>query len=161
MREMEALAMALEYYLLDPQNMWFAPMIRITDGLTAQQAAWQSQGGYNSIWQIVHHLRSSHQMLNLALRGESNFQEKLGPDWQPVDFPSEREWKAEVAGLIDSCRTLAAALRMLPDSALEQPPAADWPTLRESLHGLLAHTGHHSAEAAMLRQMQGLRLAAP
>ncbi|NTU75675.1 MAG: DinB family protein [Anaerolineaceae bacterium] len=158
MKEIEHLANAEAYYLIDRENFWYASILRVVDGLTAEQAAQVPAPGFNSIWQIVKHLYGSHEMFRMALRGETDFEAKLGKDWQPITDVSPDSWKEAVETLTNSCRKLAEELSVLDDSVLDRSPAPDWPPLRDSLYGLIAHSGYHTAEALTIRHMLGLWL---
>lgn len=94
----------------------------------------------------------------MALRGETDFEAKLGKDWQPIVDVSPQSWKEAVEALTNSCRMLAEELSVLDDSVLDRSPAPYWSLLRESLLGLIAHSGYHTAEALSIRHMLGLWL---
>lgn len=160
MSEAQHLADALERLLSNPASGVFAPFIRVTDGLTAAQAASVPAPRFNSIWAVVNHIWFWEESLRRLLQGEPAAPEALGAStehgWPPAGSATEEAgWLAARTRVLTTNAELAQFIRALDDATLAQPLEA-WGTARaRAVLSIIAHDSYHTCEIISLRHMQG------
>lgn len=129
-------------------------------GLGADQAAWRSETGGNTIWQIVNHLAfwkeiGAERLTGAPMRaGRIANDETFGPQGAPTD---EASWQAALARLQAAHEALTAAVAQLTDAALAEPPPGGSTPRGELIAGLIEHDAYHAGQIVTLRRMQGDR----
>jgi hypothetical protein len=160
MTECERLADLLDRVLDgDP---WHGPNVMgLLDGVSPQQAASNPVPGAHSMWELVLHMTGWANEVRARLEGGAAGEPSAG-DWPAVPEVTPGAWSRSVQALVDSHRTLAAAIRRAGDAALVAPvidhrdrAAGTGMSKYLTLHGLVHHTAYHSGQLAMLRRALG------
>jgi hypothetical protein len=139
---------------------WHGPsVLRILDGVTAEQAACRPPGNVHSIWELVLHMTGWAQEVTARLGGRAA-QEPAAGDWPAIGEPTPDDWRAAQAALFAAHRDLAAAVRHVDVSRLAQPVL----DFRDNalgaglsnyltLHGLVHHSAYHAGQIAVLKRL--------
>ena len=103
---------------------WHGPNLRGSlRGISAAEAAWRPIGGGHSVWEIaVHAAYWKYIVLRALTGGKRGAFGRRGSNWfaLPPD-PSEADWKADLALLEATHRTLRGAIRRVDARTLERP----------------------------------------
>ncbi len=157
MSEAKHLAEGVSGFLTNTENGWFDCLPYAVDGLTAKQAAQIPSKGFNSIWQVVEHMRYWHDFFLLRLQGVEK--PDLGADWAPIPDPNdEAAWKAALDRLYETNKRLCAFIESLPDPKLDEEVAPGKPRYFQIFQGAMAHNSYHICEVITIRHMLGLWL---
>ncbi|CAN5478848.1 DinB family protein [soil metagenome] len=139
------------------QNGWFVAIKNTLDDLTAQEAAWKSDGVDNSIWEIVSHLNYYNYAYVERFKGVDYHYPTDDNDATFVaGNGSKEEWQAEIARL-DSILTewrelIGNANEAKFVEAVSASNPAKWRTL---ISNISAHNAHHGGQIVLLRKLQG------
>lgn len=157
MREAERLA-ALVERVIEGDPWHGSNVLAVLTGLSAPDAAAQVVPGAHSIWELVVHMTGWTREVHARLDGAPAAEPPAG-DWPAVDEVTPAAWQAAVATLVDSHRTLAAAIRAVGDDTLDAPvvddrdgPAGTGLSRYLTLHGLVHHTTYHAGQIALLKR---------
>jgi uncharacterized damage-inducible protein DinB len=156
MSESQHLAAGIQGFLTDAENGWFDCLPYTAAGLTSAQAAQTPAKGFNSVWQVVEHMRYWEEYCLQHLQGATK--PDLGADWPPITKPGEAAWKACLDRLYETTGRLCAYVAGLTDAQLDEPFAPGKPPRRQMLQGVLAHNSYHTCEVITIRHMLGLWL---
>jgi uncharacterized damage-inducible protein DinB len=157
MSEAHHLSEGVSSFLTNTDNGWHDSLPYAVEGLTAAQAAQSPGKGFNSIWQVVDHMRYWHEFFLQRLQGEPK--PDLGPDWAVILDPADdAAWKASLERLYDVNRRLCACIETLPDPKLDEETAPGKPRYFQIFQGAMAHTSYHICEVITIRHMLGLWL---
>jgi len=131
------------------------PLMRLLDGLSAEEASKHVVPGAHSVWELVHHIGAWNSIVQHRLQGEKV---EVTPerDWPPVWEVSEPAWQRALESLAESrarLRRVAAALR---DDQLDEKVGATSVSLYQILHGLVQHDLYHAGQIAVLKKALGL-----
>lgn len=133
-------------------------VVTLLDRLSAREAAERPVPGSHSIWELVLHMTGWCDEVRARLDGAPAGDPAPG-DWPAVGDTSPAAWASAVTTLVDSHRTLAAAIRRAGDAVLETPvvdhrdPASGTGLSRYlTLHGLVHHTAYHAGQIGLLRR---------
>jgi uncharacterized damage-inducible protein DinB len=127
------------------------PLMKILDGVTAEQAAAHPIPGAHSIWQIVNHLRAYRAAIPVRLRGEIR-ELSDAEDWPSVTDTSDTAWRDCVRDLRLRHTDFMKAVRSFPENKLnETAPNRDYPYY-VLLHGMVQHDLYHAGQIAILKK---------
>ena len=133
-----------------------SPLSAILDGITASQASARPIAGAHSIWELVLHMTGWKNEVRLRLSG-APAGEPEGGDWPEPGAPSEAGWIDARRRLDAAHAELIAAVRALPEEALEEPtrdprnpPLGTGVSRYVLLHGIVQHDVYHAGQIAML-----------
>jgi uncharacterized damage-inducible protein DinB len=132
--------------------MWHGPGLdELLTGVSAEQAAARPVKGAHTIWELVLHIAVWADIAHARLRGA------LGDPTPKQDWPTPvdagpGDWRAAVARLHESYRSLAASVRGLDDAALAAPVAGQQYSASTMLHGVVEHGTYHGGQIALLKR---------
>lgn len=158
MRERERISRQLRQAL--EGGVWPGPSVfGALDGVDAELAAARPIAETPSIWELVLQLRSSYALARSRLHGDAA---TVNPehDWPDLPTPTAAEWVEAVRALLVAQEALLAELRVLPDVALDEPVAPEFPYSRaEVLYGVAQQDSYHAGQIMLLRRAaHGARL---
>lgn len=134
---------------------WHGPaLFEVLDGLPAGAAAARPVPGAHSIWEIVRHLQTWHDVARRRLAG-AVADPAPEEDWPPVGAPTDAAWAEALAALRASYERLADAVASLPEAALDLPVPGRAYTAYVLLHGDVQHVLYHAGQIALLRKLTG------
>jgi hypothetical protein len=132
---------------------WHGPAIlELLHGVTCQQALKKVSPNVHSIWEIVHHLIRTQEVVRERLGGKH---EVLSDEefWPPVLEATEQDWMKTVDRLAVTYHEVRAALANLTDERLDHPVANGWASLYRTINGNVQHNLYHGGQIAILKKM--------
>jgi len=158
MRETERIASELRRaYDGDP---WHGPpMVKILEGLTAEQAAWPPLEGAHSIWETLLHVIAWMRETLRRVEGAEPA-EPPGGDWPALEARHPEAWDRTLADLSRVHEELEAKIVRFPEERLEEivgrhdrdRALGTGVSFYVLLHGIVQHNVYHSAQIATLRR---------
>ncbi len=137
-------------------------VVTLLAGVSPAAAAAHPVPGNHSVWELVLHMTGWANEAQARLGG-APAGEPAGGDWPEVPAVTAAAWRAAQAGLVDSHRALAAAVRATSETALDTPvvdprdPATGTGLSRYlTLHGVVHHTTYHAGQIALLVKAAGV-----
>lgn len=132
---------------------WHGPSVRqVLHDVDADIAANKPLAGTHSIWEIVLHLTSTHELVCRRLHTDTT---PLSDeeDWPPASDVSERAWKSTLAALEQSHQDVSKALAGLEEAGLDSPVIPEYSSVYVTVHGLIQHDLYHAGQIAMLKKL--------
>ena len=135
---------------------WHGPaVLKILEGVTAEQAATHPIPGAHSIWELTLHIAAWESACKRRLEGDPA-QLTDEEDWQPIDDTSEAAWENTKQQLVDTHRKLMEAIANVDESRLNEPiikhPQIPFSSVYVTLHGGVQHDLYHAGQIAMLKK---------
>ena len=135
---------------------WHGPsVLKILEGVTAQQAAAHPIPGAHSIWELTLHIAAWERACKRRLEGDPA-QLTDAEDWEPINDTSEAAWENTKQQLIDNHRQLLDAISGVDESRLNEPiiknPQVPYSSVYVTLHGGVQHDLYHAGQIAMLKK---------
>ena len=131
---------------------WPGPAVmKLLEGITAEDAAKYPAAGAHSIWELVNHIAAWNMIVRRRAAGEAV---EVSPelDWPPVEETTEDDWHRTLENLKDSRARLRRVVELLADEKLgEIVPGKDH-SLYVMLHGLIQHDLYHAGQIAVLKK---------
>ena len=161
MSESSHLAEAVEGLFAPETIFWFVSFPTATEGLTAEQAAYNQGPRINSIWGVTLHLTICQQFALAVLRGETIDVNAFFKDsaWPPLPEPrDEAAWQKARTCLLSVNHALSECIAGLSSEILEQQLPYVEMKGYQYIQGHLAHNSNHLCEIVSIRHMQGLWL---
>ena len=124
-------------------------------GVTPRQAAWRPGRGRHNIWELVVHAAYwkyvAWRRLTSAARGSFPLE---GSNWfvRPQQI-TPKAWRADVALLEQTHRTLRAAIADLGPRDLARKPPRSTVTMRALVTGVAAHDLYHAGQIQLLKRL--------
>jgi uncharacterized damage-inducible protein DinB len=134
------------------------PLMRLLDGLSAEDASKHVVHGAHSIWELVHHIGAWNSIVQHRLQGET-VEVSTERDWPPVWEVSEPSWKRALENLSESRLRLRHVAATLRDDQLDEKVGATSVSRYEILHGVIQHDLYHAGQIAVLKKALGLTAA--
>jgi uncharacterized damage-inducible protein DinB len=134
---------------------WHGPsLLRLLDGISAENASKHSVRNAHSIWELVNHIAAWNTIVRHRLMGETV---TVTPemDWPPVWEASEIAWKRSLDHLSESRALLRKVVEGLTDDQLGERVAEKDYTNYVMLHGLIQHDLYHAGQVAILKKALG------
>jgi uncharacterized damage-inducible protein DinB len=154
MTRVERLARHIERTVDGP--LWHGPVLdQLLAGVTAEQAAARPIAGAHSIWEIVLHVAAWAEISRARLVGRATDDPPAEVDWPPVRDAGAQAWEAARQRLRDSHEDLAARVRQLSESALDERLRGLEYTAWFLLHGIVEHGTYHGGQIALLKRAVG------
>lgn len=125
---------------------WFAPISVAVDGLTADQASWQPQGGGHSAGQLTYHLLFWNRRNLDRLEGKSSGNYSGNNDETFEKFDA-KQW-ADTVKQLDEVMT---ELEKLVESADDKKLAEIAPTIAN----ICTHNAYHVGQIVYVRKLEG------
>jgi len=135
---------------------WHGPsVLKILDGVTAQQAAAHPIPGAHSIWELTLHIAAWENACRRRLEGDPA-QLSDEEDWPTIEDTGEEAWHATQQHLRDNHQALLDAIAALDESNLDRPiiENAETPfsSVYVTLHGAVQHDLYHAGQIAILKK---------
>jgi uncharacterized damage-inducible protein DinB len=131
---------------------WHGPSVgEAIDGVAAAGAARRPIGAAHSIWEIVHHVRVTDELVRARLLGEAQADEA---DWPALTDLGEPAWRAAVEKLKATQRALRDAVSRLPEAKLHQAIPGKSHSYWYELLGILHHDLYHAGQISILRKAE-------
>lgn len=135
---------------------WHGPsVLKILEGVTAEQAAAHPIPGAHSIWELTLHIAAWERACKRRLAGDPA-QLTDAEDWEPVNDTSEAAWEQTRQQLIDNHRELLEAIANVDESRLNEPIIRDsqipFSSVYVTLHGGVQHDLYHAGQIAILKK---------
>ena len=135
---------------------WHGPsVLKILEGVTAEQAAAHPIAGAHSIWELTLHIAAWERACKRRLEGDPA-QLSDEEDWPSIDDTSEAAWANTKRELIDTHRELLNAIAIVDESRLDEPiiknPNVPYSSVYVTLHGGVQHDLYHAGQIAMLKK---------
>ena len=135
---------------------WYgSPLMKILNGVTAEQAAARPVAGAHSIWEIVLHIAVWAEIARARLKGQSTGDPPPDQDWPAVTGETLDDWRIAVERLGFSHRLLAADVRELDDPQLDALVPGQEYTVSVLLHGVVEHGTDHGGQIMILSRAGG------
>ena len=137
---------------------WHGPALEeLLRDVTAPEAAARPSSGKHSIGEIVLHVRfwCDDSLRRLPAPGSPAAalpEPAQGEDWPALPRSDEQAWKRIVAGLAESHRALAAAVKLLSPDLLPARIPGRKVTYEDMLRGVVEHAAYHGGQVAILRR---------
>ena len=152
-------AIALLLQVIDQaydKKSWHGPNLRGSlRGMSAAMAAWRPAKDRRSIAEITLHAAYWKYTVRRRQLGEKRGSFPLkGSNWfARPDVFSEEAWKADVALLDDTHRSLRAAIAALTPANLDRKPAGSKVSNLHVISGIAAHDLYHAGQINLLKRM--------
>jgi uncharacterized damage-inducible protein DinB len=135
---------------------WHGPsVLKILEGVTAQQAAAHPIPGAHSIWELTLHIAAWERACKRRLEGDPA-QLTDAEDWETINDTSQAAWESTKQQLIDNHRELLEAIAKVDESRLNEPiiknPEVPYSSVYVTLHGGVQHDLYHAGQIAMLKK---------
>jgi uncharacterized damage-inducible protein DinB len=135
---------------------WHGPaVLKILDGVTAQQAAAHPIPGAHSIWELTLHIAAWENACRRRLDGDPA-QLSDDEDWPKVEDTSDEAWRTTQQRLRDNHAALLNAISAVDDSKLDRPiiedPKIPFSSVYVTLHGGVQHDLYHAGQIAILKK---------
>jgi hypothetical protein len=116
-------------------------------GVSAGQAAWRPAAKRHNIWEIVQHAAYWKYVVRRRLTGESRGSFPIkGSNWfRPPSEYSEKTWKADVALLDQTHKSMREAIAALTDEEVEKN--------FRLVSGAAAHDLYHAGQIQLLKRL--------
>ena len=136
------------------ENNWFVAVRNAIAGLTAEQAAWKSNGADNTIWEEVNHIIFWNERWIQRYRGLLNYPEDIE---NTGTFRSEAsDWQATIEKLFAVMDEWREILNEITDEKLNSPVNDQYqepwfkPLAQQNIHN-----AYHTGQIVLLRKLQG------
>jgi hypothetical protein len=124
--------------------------------LTAREAAWRPGRNRHNIWEIVVHCAYWKYVVRRRILGEKRGSFPLqGSNWfRRLGVEGDGVWKADLALLEDTHRSLHMAVASLSPHALSRRSATGKWTLLQMIEGAASHDLYHAGQIQLLKRLQ-------
>jgi uncharacterized damage-inducible protein DinB len=129
---------------------WHGPSVaEALEGVSAAGAAKRPIGTGHSIWEIVHHVRVTEEVVRTHVTGETAPDEA---DWPRLTETGEAVWRAAVDRLKATQRALREAVSKLPESRLHESVPGKSHSYWYELLGVVHHDLYHAGQISLLKK---------
>jgi hypothetical protein len=129
---------------------WHGPSVgEALDGVSAAVAVKRPIGKGHSIWEIVHHVRVTDDLVRAHVIGEAAGEEA---DWPSLTENGEAAWRAAVDKLKATQRALREAVSNLPEVRLHENIPGRSHSYWYELLGILHHDLYHAGQISLLKK---------
>ena len=127
------------------------PLLRLLDGVSAEDASKHPVDGAHSIWELIHHIAGWNMIVYRRLEGELV---EVTPerDWPRVWEVSEVEWQRAKENLEEGRARLREAVEKITDGQLDRQAVNNGQSRYLMLHGLVQHDLYHAGQIAILKK---------
>ena len=141
---------------------WHGPaLVKILEGITAEQAARTPSPDAHSIWEILIHMTGWKREVARRAQGHAAAEPASG-DWPAIGEVSDSRWRAAREDHLRAQRELVELVRGMSDVQLDTKVQGDTAafigagiTVRATLYGILQHDVYHAGQIAILKKMAG------
>lgn len=134
---------------------WHGPaVLEVLQGLDAAKAGARTPVANHTIWELVQHMRSWHEVALDAIAGKpmpgAEESERLG--WEPIAEINEKAWQVEVQRLRDSAERLTQRAATMDDKTLTQQVPGRAYDVAHMLLGIASHNTYHCGQIVLLHR---------
>ena len=126
-------------------------------GVTAKQAAWRPGKGRHNVWELAVHAAYWKYTVRRRILGEKRGSFPLeGSNWferPTVDAFTEKAWKDDVALLVETHKTLRAAVATLTPKQLAATPRGSRFNMRALVVGIASHDLYHTGQIQLIKRL--------
>ena len=125
--------------------------------VSAEQAAWRPAPGRHNIWETVIHAAYWKYIARRRILSEARGSFPLeGSNWfvRPIGKLSDEEWKKDVKLLVETHRSMRAAVAGLRDTDLEVKPKGSKVTNVDLIAGIASHDLYHAGQIQLLKKLR-------
>lgn len=131
---------------------WHGPsLLALLEGITAEEASKHPIPQAHSIWEIVHHIRAWHTIVQHRLKNDT-VEVTAETDWPPLWEANEVSWARTLDELAESRNRLRKVVEDLREDALFEKPVDSRDTRYIMLHGIVQHDLYHAGQIAILKK---------
>lgn len=139
-------------------NGWFVALKNGISGITAEQAAWKTDGMDNSIWEIIRHLNFYNFAYLERFKGK-DYEYGISENSESFDLEgsaTEENWEAEVERFDKLMTEWRESLTAADESKFDSPVSDKRKDTWGSLIGHInIHNAHHGGQIVLIRKLQG------
>lgn len=138
-------------------NTWFVSLKTSLDGVTAPVASWRPNDQFNTIWQIVNHLRFWTQFVSDRLNGAQqtgNPIDNQSTFGEPGDPSDEIGWQNTVSDLYEVYNEFLKSLKRVDIKVMDQILNSAETPASTMIGGCLMHDSYHIGQIVLLRRLQ-------
>ena len=135
-----------------------SPLRQVLEGIDHRQAAHRPLPGAHTIWELVLHMISWKNEVRRRVGG-APAAAPLEGDWPAPPDPTADAWRATLAALEASHRSLVSSVASLPEATLFEPTNDPRDPERGAgvdhyvlLHGIVQHDVYHAGQIALLKK---------
>jgi len=158
-REIEQLLVSIDQAF--DRRSWHGTNLRGSlRGVTAREAAWRPAPGRHNVWELAVHAAYWKYTVRRRMLGEPKGSFPLpGSDFfprpdPPGAEPDERAWKADVALLVATHKSLRAAISELRARGLSTVPRGSRVSNLGMIVGVAAHDLYHAGQIQLLKRLR-------
>jgi hypothetical protein len=135
---------------------WHGPNFRGSiRGLTHGQAAWRPHPQRHNIWEHVLHAAYWKYTVRRRVLGEKRGSFPLkGSNWFTSPAPSAAAWRRDVELLVETHRSMRAAIAGLPPDSLHKRLPGAKITYFFLISGVAAHDTYHAGQIQLLKRLR-------
>jgi len=126
-------------------------------GINAREAAWRPGTDRHNIWELVVHAAYWKYIVRRRILNEKRGSFPLkGSNWFPRPERGERSdgaWKQDVVLLIDTHKTLRAAVAELTRKELDAKPRGSTRATRALVVGIASHDLYHTGQIQLIKRL--------
>jgi uncharacterized damage-inducible protein DinB len=131
---------------------WHGPsVLKLLEGVTAEQAGQHPIAGAHSIWELVQHIGAWEGAGVRRLNGD-RAELPDEEDWASTGKTDEEAWEQTKAALKTGHQRLLEAILQLDDERLKEPIMEGMPSVYFTLHGIIQHDLYHAGQIAILKK---------
>jgi uncharacterized damage-inducible protein DinB len=141
------------------QRSWHGPNLRGSlRGISAKQADWSPGKNRHSIRDLALHAAYWKYVVRRQLLGEKRGSFPVaGSNWFDRVEKGTHAWKADLALLEDTHRSLRRAVSQVDDAALRRKPSRSSVPMLDVLLGVAAHDLYHAGQIQLIKRMHQKR----
>jgi len=126
-------------------------LMKIVDGITAEQATAKPIPGAHSIFELVQHIAVWEDVIRRRLNGET-VRPTPEEDWPPVRSTDAAAWKKLMEQLKSNHAALERTVAEMSDDRLDEIVPAKNYNVYVMLHGIIQHDLYHAGQIAVLKK---------
>jgi hypothetical protein len=126
-------------------------------GLSPKEAAWRPAPSRHNIWETVAHAAYWKYIVRRRILSEGRGSFPLeGSNWfvRPTGKPTDEEWKKDVKLLVETHRSMRAAVAGLTDADLKVKPKGSKVSNLEIIEGIASHDLYHAGQIQLLKKLR-------
>lgn len=127
-------------------------------GLSAKDAAWRPVAGRHNLWEIIVHATYWKYIVRRRILSEARGSFSLeGSNWftRPSGAkPTDEEWKRDVKLLVETHRSMRAAVASLTDADLNVKPKGSKVSNLALITGIASHDLYHAGQIQLLKRLR-------
>ena len=126
-------------------------------GVRGEDAAWRPAPGRHNIWETVVHAAYWKYIVRRRILSEARGSFSLeGSNWfiRPTGKPSAEAWKKDVKLLVETHRSMRAAVAEMTDAQLKVTPKGSKVSNVALITGIASHDLYHAGQIQLLKRLR-------